>query len=60
MVQLLIALSTADLIMMILTRINGSEERIYDVQFVSIGIKILTFVSIFFSRDGHLLPLNYL
>lgn len=46
---LLILLSTIDLVFMILHRMNeDAEENIYDVQFVSTGIKIVTFVSIRF------------
>lgn len=42
--SLLVALSTIDLAMMITVEMNGIE-KIYGVQFVSIGVKILTFVS---------------
>lgn len=49
-VILLILLSTMDLTFMILHRMNEeAEEEIYDVQFVSTGIKIVTFVSMRFS-----------
>lgn len=41
---LLVTLSIIDLAMMITVEMNGIE-RIYGVQFVSIGVKILTFVS---------------
>jgi hypothetical protein len=43
-VQLLIALTLADLVMMILLDYNNIET-IYGVQYVSTGVKLLTFVS---------------
>lgn len=45
-ISLLIALSIIDLGVMITIEMNeNGTERIYGVQFVSIGVKILTFVS---------------